>query len=495
MAHRWQEILDVLALGEMPPEDESQPAPAKRIAATEHIRAMLAGAAPRLEGQSETVVMRRLNRVEYRNTMRELFGFVSPLYDPARHLPADEEDDGFFTIGETLMTSPLWLEGALAAAEESIDCAMAMGGVKPEPISLSYSAASFRPGRTHVKPEKKHGCISLYGRLAATATGISTHHTEGVPAAGWYASRGDKHGYNRPYAASNRPDEAFTDHQIADEALKAIGELKGGPFFLAVGFIRPHTPWVAPQWAFDAIDRNAIHLPPFYRDEGEDVSNLPKASLRPNNNAFRYEQPTRAQALDAQHAYLAAVHFVDHQIGRLMAELDRSGLKESTIIALTGDHGYQLGEHGLWAKQTLFEGGNHVPLIFAGSSIKPGISQALVEQVDIYPTLCELAGLPIPDQVQGVSLVPWLEEPSRKSRIAAFSTMTAPLGRGQQAMGHSVRNGRFRYIEWDNGKSGVMLYDLINDPGELNNLVDTPEHQPMQRRLKRLLAEHLRRVE
>jgi len=117
------------------------------------------------------------------------------------------------------------------------------------------------------------------------------------------------------------------------------------------------------------------------------------------------------------------------------------------------------------------------------SSIKPGISQTLVEQVDIFPTLCELAGLPIPDQVQGVSLVAWLEEPSRKSRIAAFSTMTAPLGRGQQAMGHSVRNSRFRYIEWDSGKSGVMLYDLINDPGELDNLVGKPEHQPMQRRL------------
>ena len=308
-------------------------------------------------------------------------------------------------------------------------------------------------------------------------------------------SRGEKNGYNRPYTASDRPDEAFTDHQVANEALKAITELKSGPFFLAVGFIRPHTPWVAPQWAFDAIHRAAIQLPPFYRGDGEDVSTLPKAALRPNNNAFQFEPATRGQALDGQHAYLAAVHFVDHQIGRVMAELDRLGLREDTIIALTGDHGYQLGEHGLWAKQTLFEGANHVPLLFAGAGVKPGVSRALVEQVDIYPTLCHLAGLPIPDQVQGVSLVPWLEEPSKTSRIAAFSTMAAPLGRGKQALGQSARNGRYRYIEWDGGKSGVMLYDLIDDPHELKNLAGLPEHRPMQRRLKRLLAEHLARVE
>jgi len=186
MAHRWKEVLDVLDLGEMPPKKKDQPAPEDRLAATDHLRAMLADAAQRLEGQSETVVMRRLNRHEYRNTMRELFGFVAPHFDPSRHLPADEEDEGFFTIGETLMTSPLWLEGTLTAAAEAIDRALAMGGKKPAPVSLTYSAASFRPGRTQVKPEKAHGCVSLYGRLAATATGISTHHTEGVPAPGWY---------------------------------------------------------------------------------------------------------------------------------------------------------------------------------------------------------------------------------------------------------------------------------------------------------------------
>jgi len=220
MAHRWQEVLDVLALGEMPPEDELQPAPEERLAATDHLRTMLAEAAVRLEGESETVVMRRLNRIEYRNTMRELFGFVAPHYDPASPLPADEEDHGFFTIGETLMTSPLWLEGALTAAADAIDRALIMGDEKPEPVSLAYSAASFRPGRTQVKPEKAHGCISLYGRLAATATGISTHHTEGVPASGWYDFEVDAAAHGRVH----RFDDWVFGRMDQDE-----------PFLLAVG--------------------------------------------------------------------------------------------------------------------------------------------------------------------------------------------------------------------------------------------------------------------
>lgn len=302
---------------------------------------------------------------------------------------------------------------------------------------------------------------------------------------------GKGHDYNRNYAVSDRPDSDFTDHQIANRAIESLVQLKDGPFFISVGFIRPHSPFVAPRWAFDAIDRAKIVLPPFYTDAGEDTSKLPKAALRPNNNVFRYEPPTREQALDAIHAYLAAVHFVDHQIGRLIAELDRLGLTENTLIVLTGDQGYQLGEHGLWAKQTLFEGANRVPLIFAGAGIKHGVSMALVEQVDIYPTLCALARLPLPAHLQGVNLVPWLNDPAAKSRVAVFSTMIATH---TKALGHSARNARYRYIEWNGGKDGVQLYDLVADPHELHNLAGQAAHQPMQRRLKRLLAEHLARV-
>lgn len=306
------------------------------------------------------------------------------------------------------------------------------------------------------------------------------------------AARGPHRAYNRNYAASDRPDSDFTDHEIAERALDAIRELAGGPFFASVGFIRPHTPFVAPQWAFGAIDRSQIELPPYYAGEGEDTSSIPESSLRPNNNVFRYEPPTREQALDAIHAYLAAVHFVDHQIGRLLAELERLGLAERTFVALTGDHGFHLGEHGLWAKQTLFEEANHVPLLFAGPGIEPGVSRALVEQVDIYPTLASLAGLPLPEgQVQGVDLVPWLEDPAARGRVAVFSTLIAPH---TQALGHSARNTRYRYIEWNGGADGVQLYDLASDPGQLVNLAGEEGHRRMQRRLRSLLREHLERV-
>lgn len=297
--------------------------------------------------------------------------------------------------------------------------------------------------------------------------------------------------FNLSYGAAALPDDAFTDHQGASRAIASLAQLKDSPFFMAVGFIRPHTPFVAPQWAFDAIDRSQIRLPPFYSEAGEDPSKLPLSALRPNNNVFRYAPPTREQALDAIHAYLAAVHFVDRQIGRLLAELDRLGLTENTFIALTGDHGYQLGEHGLWAKQTLFDEANHVPLIFAGPGIQPGVSKALVEQVDLYPTLAALAGLPLPAHLQGTSLVPWIEDPATTSRIAVFSTMIATH---TKALGHSARNGRYRYIEWNGGKDGAQLYDLQTDPHQLVNLAGQEAHLPMRRRLERLLAEHLARV-
>jgi uncharacterized sulfatase len=193
--------------------------------------------------------------------------------------------------------------------------------------------------------------------------------------------------------------------------------------------------------------------------------------MRPNNNVFRYAPPTREQALDAMHAYLAAVHFVDHQIGRILAELDRLGLTDNTIIALTGDHGYQLGEHSLWAKQTLFEGANHVPLIFTAPGVKPGVRRGLAVLVDIYPTLCDLAGLPPPKHLQGGSLKPMLDDPEAKSREIAISTMIATH---TKALGHSIRTDAFRYIAWDEGSSGEQLYDPRTDPDELHNLATKP---------------------
>jgi iduronate 2-sulfatase len=302
-------------------------------------------------------------------------------------------------------------------------------------------------------------------------------------------SKAKGEGYNRTYAASSRPAADFTDYAIADDAIATLEQFKAKPFFLAVGFIRPHTPFVAPKSFFEAIDKTKLTLPPFYRDGGEDLSRLPKASLRPNNNVFRYAAPTRDEARDALQAYLASTSFVDSQIARVLEKLRELHLDENTIIVLTGDHGYQLGEHGLWAKQTLFEGANHVPLIIAAPGVKPGTHSGLAEQVDIYPTLCDLAGLPKPKHLQGRSLKPMLDDPAAKGKQVAISTMIAPHTKQR---GHSLRTDAFRYIAWEGGEE--LLYDLRTDADELHNLAKQPAQAERMNRMRQRLAAHLKSV-
>ena len=296
--------------------------------------------------------------------------------------------------------------------------------------------------------------------------------------------------YNREFAASPRPDQDFTDYEIADRAIASIERFSksDGPFFLAVGFIRPHTPFVAPQRFFDAVDRTQLSLPPFYRDGGEDLSRMPKHALRPNNNVFRFAAPTTDDARDALQAYLASTSFVDTQVGRVLAHLDRAGLADNTIVVFTGDHGYQLGEHGLWAKQTLFEGATRVPLIVAAPGVRAGVAAGLVEQVDIFPTVARLAGLPPPPHVQGRSLHALLADPKSAGKPAAFSHMQATH---TKLFGHAVRTARFRYIVWDEGRGGHQLYDCERDPQELRNLADDPAHLGEVRTLRTLLQEHI----
>ena len=298
-------------------------------------------------------------------------------------------------------------------------------------------------------------------------------------------------GFNRAWAASSKPATEFTDYQIASDAISTLEQFKDKPFFLAVGFIRPHTPYVAPKPFFDAINKAQLVLPPFYREGGEDVSKMPPSSLRPNNNVFRYAPPTLDEARDATQAYLAATGFADSQVGRVLAKLKELHLEENTIVVLTGDHGYQLGEHGLWAKQTLFEGASHVPLIVAAPGVKAGVRDGLVEQVDIYPTLCQLAGLPLPKHLQGRSLKPMLESPDAKGKQVAISTMVSTR---TKLIGHSVRTDAFRYIEWDEGRGGEQLYDLRTDPDELHDLSKAPAQAERMARMRQRLAAHLKSV-
>lgn len=297
--------------------------------------------------------------------------------------------------------------------------------------------------------------------------------------------------YNCCYAASSRPDSDFTDYAIATRAIETMESFKDKPFFLAVGFIRPHTPYVAPKAFFDKIDPQKIAMPAFYQPGGEDTSGIPDAALRPNNNVFRYAAPKGNEPREGRRAYLASGSWADSQVGRVLDKLKELNLDKDTIVVLTGDHGYQLGEHGLWAKQTLFEEGTHVPLIVAAPGVKPGVCKGLVEQVDIYPTLAGLAGIPIPKDVQGMSLQPLLANPSAKGKPVAFSTM---LSTHTKLMGHALTDGRYRYIEWDGGKGGRHLYDHETDPHELKNIAGNPEQAARVAQFQTQLEKHVREV-
>ena len=295
--------------------------------------------------------------------------------------------------------------------------------------------------------------------------------------------------YNRCYAPSSHPDCDFTDYQIADEAMQTLESFKGKSFFLAAGFIRPHTPYVAPKRFFELLDPKQILMPAFYQPGGENLAGIPKAALRPNNNIFRYQAPSVKEAREARRAYHAASAWADSQVGRVLAKLKELHLDDNTIILLTGDHGYQLGEHGLWAKQTLFEEGTRVPLIVAAPGVKPAVCAGLVEQVDIYPTLAGLAGLNIPKHVQGITLQPLLSDPAAKGKQVVFSTMVSTH---TKLIGHSVSTERFRYIEWDEGRGGRQLYDHESDPHELTNLADKPMQAERVQRMRNRLANHLK---
>lgn len=291
-------------------------------------------------------------------------------------------------------------------------------------------------------------------------------------------------------------DDEHTDGIGATEAIRLLEERHpkktGQPFFLAVGFYRPHTPYVAPTHYFNLYPRNKIQpvmLRPGDRDD------IPLAALHDRPHQLELTVPQRQEIIQA---YYAAISLMDAQVGRLLKALEFFGLAENTIVVFVSDHGYHLGAHGLWQKSDLFEGSTHVPLIIADPrSSKKGLkTKAITELVDLYPTLAELCGLPLPEHLSGESLTPVLQDPHRPGKEAA---LTVTVSRGAAAhpelkgkgriLGYSVRTPRYRYTEWANGELGAELYDYQEDPEEYTNLVKSDSHQATVQKLKSLLAQ------
>lgn len=248
----------------------------------------------------------------------------------------------------------------------------------------------------------------------------------------------------------------------------------GKPFFLAAGLRKPHQDFVAPKRYFDLYDPQKIKIP---AAPPEHVKAIPRAALNfaPGSDPIPEDQARQVAA-----AYYACVSFMDAQVGVLLDMLDRLKLWDKTVVVFLGDNGFHLGEHGgLFGKGTLFDGSVRIPLVIAAPGKRAGAASARpVELLDLYPTLTALCGLPVPKDLQGASLVPLLETPDREWSRPAFS---------QVRNGRSVHTQRYRYTEWADGRGGIELYDLEQDPGEFQNLAGNAQHATTVAQMKRLL--------
>ena len=296
---------------------------------------------------------------------------------------------------------------------------------------------------------------------------------------------------------SDVPDRAYADGRIADEGIQRLRAAKerGRPFFLALGFVKPHLPLTAPKKYFDLHDPAKFALA---LDQHDPVG-APKYARKVGGEIVNYDPLTveNLKQADTQrrllHAYYACVSYMDAQLGRVLDELDRLGLAQSTLIVLWGDHGWHLGDHGYWTKHTNYEQANRIPLLVVAPGVtQPGsATRQPAETVDLFPTLAELAGLPAPAGPQprdGLSLVPVLCDPARRLRDHAYHAY--PRG---ERIGRAIRTERYRLVEWK--KPGAPtdtaefeLYDYQTDAGECRNLA--AEQPQILAQLRAVLARH-----
>jgi arylsulfatase A-like enzyme len=310
------------------------------------------------------------------------------------------------------------------------------------------------------------------------------------------------------------PDNTYHDGRLTEMAIGLLDSLgkSSKPFFLAVGFLKPHLPFVAPKKYWDLYDRNKIEVASFqkkalnspdiaYHVSGElkNYSDIPSFD---NYSEKELEHLPIEKQKELIHGYYAAMSYTDAQILKLLNELDRLGIRKNTIIVLWGDHGWHLGDHGLWNKHTNFEQATHALMMMSVPGQKAGITPvATSEFVDIFPTLCDLVNIPKPKHLDGVSLVPAIKNPSAEVREYALSQYP----RGKERMGYSIRTKRFRYTVWL-GKSfrtwmpfdpkaviATELYDYEKDPLETVNVATQPEYSKDREMMEKLFMDCMKR--
>ncbi len=325
-------------------------------------------------------------------------------------------------------------------------------------------------------PKATHAAYATEANRAIVARKVA--ETKAQKAAGKKPTRARD--YGPAFECADVPDTTFHDGALAEMAVAALREIgaKKQPFWFGVGFIRPHLPFVAPKKYWDLYDPAKIELAPNpFRPR-----NAPEYAVQEGGELRTYDGVPKGHLPDdmartLRHGYYASVSYMDAQVGKVLDELERLGLKESTIVILWGDHGWKLGEHDAWCKHTCTENDANAPLLVSVPGMKTAGSRtdALVEFVDIYPTLADLAGLPLPSHLEGASFKPVLDDPKRPWKPAAFNQY--PRGK---LMGYSMRTDRYRFTMWVDAKDhskvdAVELYDHQADPQENENIVARPD--------------------
>jgi uncharacterized sulfatase len=274
-------------------------------------------------------------------------------------------------------------------------------------------------------------------------------------------------------------DDDQPDGQCARAAIQLIERLADKPWVIGAGFHRPHDPFLSPKKYFDLYPVSDIKL---HRDPA-DMTKAPPLAVGFGEFGTAFGKFTDEERIEFQRAYYAGVSFMDAQVGRLLNALDSRQLWDKTVVIFIGDHGYHLGERSWWNKNTLFERSCKTPLIIAAPGVKPGVAKGLVEFVDLYPTIADLCGIPLPAPVAGQSLKPLLFNPSGAGKSAAFTLVT----RGANQRGDSIRTERWRYTKWSD--SSHELYDEQQDPEETHNLADQPQFSKTLQELQLQLSQ------
>lgn len=278
-------------------------------------------------------------------------------------------------------------------------------------------------------------------------------------------------------------DLVHSDGKTAAKACELLHEYKAKdkPFWLGVGFVRPHVPFVSPKAYYDPYPYDDMQLPPKLDGDWDDI---PKAGI--NYKTSKNMQMDVRKQKKAVGGYYAAVSFMDRQVGKVLNALKKEGLENNTIVIFTSDHGYHLGEHDFWAKVSLHEESAKVPLIISVPGKEPQVCSSLVELIDLYPTITKLCGLDVPERIQGEDISPLLDDPTVQVREAAFSV---------NGRGFLLREDKWAYIQYaENASKGIELFDMENDPEQYTNLADSEQHKAVVERFKKKLAAKLKEV-